>query len=246
MLQRGDVFLFRWQRYIFCTYYANVLSLFCTIALKNGATFYLVRAWLRSVRWVPRGWLAERARSDEGATRERQASQHGICAVVVSRWALWRSARVCQPWGGQPSAVAVASVSRGEVSRQPWRSARVCWLCSARGGRLAPLAVPSLRRSAFFSACLRPVCRCRWRRCRCRFASPSGRFALPPAVPPPAAKRGFGHSREKKPPAFRFGHLPATASQPPRAEQSQQTRADRHGCRRTSPRLTDATATADG
>ena len=151
--------------------------------------------------------LAERAPSEERARGERQAS------ISVSR-------------GGR---VGTLAVSRGGVSRQPWRSGRVCWLCSARGGRLAPLAVPSLRRAAFFSACLRPVCRWRCHRWRFRFASPSGRFALPPAVPPPAAKRGFGHSREKKPSDLRFGHLPATASQPPRAEQSQQTRPDRHG-----------------
>ena len=157
--------------------------------------------------WHARGASTERGTSEGGATSER------FRPSAVSR-------------GGR---VGTLAVSRGGFSRQPWRSGRVGWLCSARGGRLAPLAVPSLRRAAFFSACLRPVCRWRCHRWRFRFASPSGRFALPPAVPPPAAKRGFGHSREKKPPAFRFGHLPATASQPPRAEQSQPTRPDRHG-----------------
>ena len=77
-------------------------------------------AWLRSVRWVPRGRLAERAPSEERARGERQASisiSRGgrVGTLAVSRGGVsrqrWRSGRDFsrEPWGCQPSAVAVGS-----------------------------------------------------------------------------------------------------------------------------------------
>ena len=162
---------------------------------------------MQAVRWVPRGMLAERAPSEERARGERQAS------ISVSR-------------GGR---VGTLAVSRGGVSRQPWRSGRVCWLGSARGGWLAVAGrCPKRRSGGFFSRlCPKP-----------RFAAGGGTAGGKANRPEGEAKRHrqrrhrqrqTGRRQAEKKAARRSEGTASGASLPPRAEPSQQTRPDRHG-----------------
>ena len=151
--------------------------------------------------------LAKRAPSEERARGERQAS------ISVSR-------------GGR---VGTLAVSRGGVSRQPWRSGRVCWLGSARGGWLAVAGrCPKRRSGGFFSRlCPKP-----------RFAAGGGTAGGKANRPEGEAKRHrqrrhrqrqTGRRQAEKKADRRSEGTASGASLPPRAEPSQQTRPDRHG-----------------
>ena len=156
--------------------------------------------------------LAKRAPSEERARGERQAS------ISVSR-------------GGR---VGTLAVSRGGVSRQPWRSGRVCWLGSARGGWLAVAGrCPKRRSGGFFSRlCPKP-----------RFAAGGGTAGGKANRPEGEAKRhrqrrhrqrqngALGIAEKKSRPTSALGicqRLPASRPEPSRASRP------------------DPTATADG
>lgn len=98
MLQRGDVFLLRLQMYTFCTYYANILTIFYTC---------FTSWWLECRRWG--GCLVACSRSEHRARNERGGSDKRAFPSVSRQ--PWRSGRDFsrQPWRFQPSAVAVGS-----------------------------------------------------------------------------------------------------------------------------------------
>ncbi len=159
-----------------------------------------------------------RARNERGGSGKR-------APPTVSRHP-WRSGRDFsrEPWGCQPSAVAVGSgllarLGSGRLAGSRWQMPK------AEVWRLFFSAMPKA-----------PFCRWRWHRWRQSEPTRRGGKAKPPAVAPPAAN-GAQASREKSRQTERRHCQRCPPAAPSRAEPADPTR---------PPRLTADTPTAHG